>query len=85
MSGLVEEVRTVNLSLAAFAFLNNAEAAAAIADTSGLDFLDSPLGSRRAFGNAAAAGLAVTEMAGSGKAGDEMTAFYNRVMNENGS
>ena len=86
---LVEEVRAVNPSLLAFAFLNradprgpdNAAAAAAIADTPGLDFLDSPLGSRKAFGNAAAAGLAVTELDSGSKAADEMAAFYDRVMN----
>ena len=86
---LVEEVRTVNPVLTAFAFLNradprgpdNAAAAEIIAEAPGLDLLETSIGSRKAFGNAAAAGLAVTELAGGSKAADEMVLFYRRVMN----
>ena len=91
VSDLTEEVRTVNPFLKAFAFLNradprgpdNAEAAAAISDTPGLDYLDFPLGSRKAFGNAAASGLGVTELAGEPKAAHEMTALYRRLTEGN--
>jgi chromosome partitioning protein len=67
---LIEEMRLVNPTLRAYALLNradprgqdNLEAAAVLQDTSALHFLDTPLGARKAFSNAAAQGLAVTEL-----------------------
>lgn len=67
---LVEEVRAVNQRLQAATFLNradargqdNAEAAVLLREAKTLRYLDCPIGSRKAFGNAAAAGLAVVEM-----------------------
>jgi chromosome partitioning protein len=67
---LVEEMRLANPGLRAYAFLNrtdprgqdNLEAAAVLQDTPALAFLDTPLGARKAFSNAAAQGLAVTEL-----------------------
>lgn len=85
---LVEEVRAVNPKLVACAFLNradprgpdNAEAEAAIAETVELVLLRAPLGSRKAFGNAASRGLAVTELKGTdGKASQEMMALYVEI------
>lgn len=69
VSELVGEMRTVNQELKAYAFINradpsgrdNEEAAEIIRDTAELKFIDCPLGSRKAFSNAAAKGLAVIE------------------------
>ncbi|WP_068818816.1 chromosome partitioning protein ParA, partial [Phormidesmis priestleyi] len=66
---LVEEARAFNENLKALCIINRADAkgsdnsdAAAIAkDTPGLEFIDAPLGSRKAFRSAASNGLAVTE------------------------
>ena len=69
VSELVGEMRTVNSELKAYAFINradpagrdNEEAAEIIKDTAELEFIDCPLGSRKAFSNAAAKGLGVVE------------------------
>lgn len=58
---LIEEVRSVNLHLKAYAFLNradprgmdNEDAEEFLKDTPTLIYLDTPLGSRKAFSNAA--------------------------------
>lgn len=70
VSGLVVEMRTANPALKAYAFINRAdprgqdndEAAEVIRETQALAFIDTPLGTRKAFSNAAAQGLAVTEI-----------------------
>lgn len=67
---LVNEMRAANPDLRAYVFINRAdpagrdndEAAEALRETEGLDFIDTPLGTRKAFGNAAAQGLAVSEI-----------------------
>jgi chromosome partitioning protein len=67
---LVTEMRQANASLRAFTFINRAdprgadndEAGEALRDSEALQFIDMPLGGRKAFGNAAAQGLAVTEL-----------------------
>lgn len=69
VASLVGEMRTANPDLKAFAFINRAdprgqdndEAAGIIKETEELAFIDTPLGSRKAFSNAAAKGLAVIE------------------------
>ena len=69
VSELVGEMRTANPQLKAYAFINradpagrdNEEAASIIQDTAELEFIDCPLGSRKAFSNAAAKGLGVVE------------------------
>ena len=69
VSELVGEMRTANPQLRAYAFINradpagrdNEEAASIIQDTAELEFIDCPLGSRKAFSNAAAKGLGVVE------------------------
>lgn len=87
---VVGEVRTLNNTLAACAFLNrtdargqdNDEAAAVIRDTQALTFLDSPLRSRKAFANAGALGLAVSEFVPNDpKATAEITMLYQRLFN----
>jgi chromosome partitioning protein len=67
---LVEEARAFNESLKAVCVINradakgsdNAEAAAIAKETPGLEFIDAPMGNRKAFRSAAANGLAVTEV-----------------------
>jgi len=41
---------------------DNDEAAELLREAGGLEFLDTPIGTRKAFGNAASQGLAVTEL-----------------------
>lgn len=70
VSRLVAEMRSANPALKACAFINRAdprgqdndEAAEVIRETEALQFLDTALGTRKAFSNAAALGLAVTEL-----------------------
>ncbi len=70
VSNLVGEMKTANPDLQVYAFINradpsghdNQEAAEIIKDTEELNFIDTALGSRKAFSNAAARGLAVTEL-----------------------
>lgn len=88
VGALVTEMRAANGSLRAHAFLNrtdprgqdNDDAADVLKDTEALAFLDAPLGTRKAFGNAAAQGLAVTELKPQDpKASDEMMQLYRHV------
>ena len=88
VSELVAEMRTVNPGLAAFAFINradprgqdNAAAEDVIRETSELTLMPTPFGARKAFGNAAARGLAVTELRPQdAKATDEVMALYRRL------
>ena len=70
VSTLVEEMRAANPDLSVWAFLNRAdprggdndEAAELIRETPGLALLPARLGNRKAFSNAVAQGLAVTEL-----------------------
>jgi chromosome partitioning protein len=70
VGALVGEMRTANPELTAYAFLNradargqdNEDAAGALQETAELQFLDIPLGARKAFSNAAAQGMAVIEL-----------------------
>ena len=88
VSELVAEMRTVNPGLAAFAFINradprgqdNADAEDVIRETPELTLMPTPLGARKAFGNAAARGLGVTELRPQdAKATDEVMALYRRI------
>lgn len=85
VGALVGEMRAANPTLAAYAFLNRADprgqdnegAAEALKETNELRFLDMPLGARKAFSNAAAQGLAVTELKPQDpKATEEVMALY---------
>jgi chromosome partitioning protein len=70
VSDLVAEMRAANPNLKAYSFINradprgqdNCDAADVLKDTHSLTFIDTPLGSRKAFSNAAAQGLAITEL-----------------------
>ena len=85
---LVGEMRLANPDLRAYVFINRAdpsgrdndEAADVLKDTDGLVFIDTPLGTRKAFGNAAAQGIAVTELKPQDlKATQEITALYRHL------
>jgi chromosome partitioning protein len=87
-ASLIEEMRLVNPALRAYAVLNrtdprgqdNLEAAAVLQDTPALQFLDTPLGARKAFSNAAAQGLAVTELTPPDrKASEEIMALFRAL------
>lgn len=87
---LVEEMRAANAPLRAFTFLNradprgqdNTEAEELLKENSALTFIDTPLGSRKAFSNAAAQGLAVTELRPTDpKAVEEMLVLFRHVFN----
>ena len=70
VSSLVGEMQAANPDLQACTFINRAdprgqdndEAAEVLRETEMLSFIETPLGARKAFSNAAAAGLAVTEI-----------------------
>jgi len=85
---LVQEMRAVNPSLDAYAFINRAdvrgsdndEAAEFLQENKELTFLDTPLYSRKAFGNAAAHGLCVLELRPQdNKASEEVRSLYQAV------
>lgn len=87
---VVGEVRALNTKLVAYAFLNradprgqdNEEAAAVIRETEALTFLDAPLGTRKAFANAGAIGLSVSELIPNDpKATGEITTLFERLFN----
>lgn len=85
---LVAEMRTANPNLRAVCFINradargqdNAETAEVLRETKGVEFIPLSLGARKSFANAAAAGLAVTEIKPvDAKAVEEMEALYEYV------
>ncbi len=89
---LVEEMKAANPSLRAFTFINradsrgsdNEDAAQVLRDSPTLMLLDATLGQRKAFGNAAAEGLAVAEMRPSdAKAVEEISALYHALFDTN--
>lgn len=88
VSNLVSEMKTVNPELKAYMFINradprgqdNEETAEVLKETEDLNFIDTPLGSRKAFSNAAAGGLGVSEIKPQdAKATDEMIRLYKYV------
>jgi len=94
VAALVDEMRTANPDLRAYVFLNrtdpegqgteNTEATELLQDIKSLTFLDTPLGTRKAFAHAASQGLAVTELTGpqrNPKATDEIMALYQHCFN----
>jgi chromosome partitioning protein len=87
---LIEEMRPANPSLRAFAFLNRADAGGSdnegaadyLKEAACITFLDTPLGGRKAFSNAAAGGRAVTELKRKdAKAEAEVKALYDHCRN----
>jgi chromosome partitioning protein len=90
IAALVDEARSVRDGLRALAVLNcadpgetstdNAEAAAAVADVPQFEYLPTPIRRRKAFANAAGAGLSVLEMKPSDrKASDELNALVKAL------
>ena len=93
VDALVQEMQAANPGLRAYTFLNradargrdNEDASDVLRDTGtgALTFLDTPLGARKAFGNAAAGGLAVTELRPADpQAAEEILALYAHVFRE---
>lgn len=92
VSALVEEMRTANPRLAAYVFINRADSrgqdnddsAEVLKEATGLQFIPTPLGTRKAYSNAAAQGLGVLELKPQDpKASEEITTLYKRVFNVN--
>ena len=94
---MIEEIRTVNPRLTAFAFLNhtdpagqgseNADAAEMLRDAKALEFLDAPIGRRKAFAHASTQGLSVTELVRpqrNQQAIDEIMTLYRYCCNVEG-
>ncbi|HUB33636.1 MAG TPA: hypothetical protein VMA31_11425, partial [Bryobacteraceae bacterium] len=92
VGALVGEMQPANPRLKAYAFLNRAdsrgqdndEAMSFLRESSALTFIDTPIGSRKAFANAAAQGLGVTELRPCDpKAMDEIQILYRYVFDIN--
>lgn len=88
VSSLVNEMQAANPELKAYTFINRADprgqdnddAAEVLRETESLSFIETPLGTRKAFSNAAAAGLAVTEIKPQdAKATEEMMMLYRYI------
>ena len=88
VSSLVSEMQAANPELRAYTFINRADprgqdnddAAEVLRETESLSFIETPLGARKAFSNAAAAGLAVTEIKPQDtKATEEMMILYRYI------
>jgi chromosome partitioning protein len=88
VSALVSEMQPANPRLKAYAFLNRAdargqdndEAMSFLRESPALTFIDTPIGSRKAFANAAAQGMGVGEVKPSDpKAIDEIQILYRYV------
>ena len=70
VTALIEEIRPINPELKILAFLNRSDprgsdnlgASGLLNESDAFTFLDAPLGNRKAFANAAAMGLGVTEV-----------------------
>jgi chromosome partitioning protein len=87
---LIDEMRPANPALRSFAFLNRADAGGSdndgaadyLKESACIVFIDTPLGGRKAFSNAAAEGRAVTELKRKdAKAEAEMKALYEYCRN----
>lgn len=92
VSNLVSEIKTVNPELKAYMFINradprgqdNEETAEVLKETEDLIFIDTPIGSRKAFSNAAAGGLGVSEIKPQdAKATEEIMKLYRYVFDIN--
>ena len=89
---LVGEMRVANPDLKAYVFINRAdpsgrdndEAADVLQETEGLEFIRTAIGTRKAFGNAAAQGLAVSELKPQdAKASQEMQTLHRYLYDIN--
>lgn len=86
---LIDDVKTININLRAFAFLNradtrsadNRDTAAALEETEGLTYINYPLLNRKCFSNAAGKGLSVFEYEPKDdKAINELNILFNEVI-----
>jgi len=89
VASLVDEMRAANALLKAYVFLNRAdpqgrdndEAADLLREAVGLEYINTPIGTRKAFGNAASQGLAVTELKQQDlKATQEMNTLFRYLL-----
>jgi chromosome partitioning protein len=94
VSALIQEIRTVNPDLRAYAFINrgdasgtdNLEAAQLLQEKEALAYLATPILTRKAFGKAAAQGRAVTELRPADeKASREIQALYAALFPDTGA
>jgi chromosome partitioning protein len=92
VSALVEEMRTVNPNLQACSFLNradprgqdNSDAGDVLQDCPALRYIGLQLGARKAFSNAAAQGMSVTELRHpDSKAVGEIMILYKYIFDSN--
>jgi chromosome partitioning protein len=88
VSKVIEEVQAVNQNLTAYAFINradprgqdNQEAEEILKSVSNINFIDCPLITRKAFGNATSAGAGVIELKPKDeKATEEIEALYKYI------
>lgn len=93
IADLIQEIRSVNPSLVAYTFINRAdphpkghdnyEAADVLREVEGLTYLDVILVHRKAFGDAAGGGMAVTELnATTSKAAEEIVRLYSAIFDQ---
>lgn len=92
IDAVVEEMGTVNANLKAYIFLNRADPAGQdnfeakdyLKEALNFEFLDTPIGTRKAFGNAQAKGLAITEFYPKNpKAEKEILTLFSRLFEVN--
>ena len=90
VGNLVTEIRTINPDLKAYTFINRADpkgqdnndAADVLKETDALTFVDIALGMRKAFSNAAATGISVTELKPKdSKAISEISTLFQYIFN----
>lgn len=87
---LVEEAKSLNEKLKAYAFINcagargtdNSDALKILSKIEGLSLLTQTIGLRKSFSNATAEGLGVVEMGIDKKAIEEINALYNAVFSD---
>jgi chromosome partitioning protein len=88
VNAIVSEMRVANADLKAYTFINRADhqgndndgASEALQDAPELIFIDTPIGSRKAFSNAAASGLSVLELkTRDGRAVAEIQILYQHL------
>lgn len=88
LTRLLEEVRPANPTLRSFSFINrgdhqgtdNEEAAKVLKEITDMEFIDAPIGNRKAFSNAAANGFGIIEVQPTDrKAITEFLKLYNTV------
>lgn len=88
VAALVEEMKTVNPNLKAYSFINradargqdNLEAQEVIRENEQISFIPAPLNARKSFGNAASAGLGISEVKPyDEKAAEQMKLLYRYI------